>query len=253
MFPVSLVSYTNSLPYRAGLELLAEQGAIALSLDVPSACARKLIEGEALAGLIPVAVLPQLKNYRIGGNMGIAAMGNVGSVFLMSDKPLHEIERIELDWQSRTSVLLTRVLCRFFWHIDPEFLPTGEGYEVTGGTNRSFVIIGDRAIRLRGKYRYCYDLSGEWTRFTGLPFVFAVWALRQEVSREQEHMLCKALRAGLAMRTALLGKAREVLQETGLDSEGLRKYWFSEIRYHLGAPEMAGLDLFLNLSRKISC
>jgi len=172
---VSCVSYLNSTPFVYGLKHHPIAESIRLSLDIPSVCAQKLISGEAQIGLVPVASIPEIHSAERISDWCIAANGKVKSVTLLSHVPLEEIETILLDYQSVTSVNLTRILSHYFWKTDPFWLNTQEGFEekISGAT--AAVLIGDRSLSMRDKFPYVYDLSEEWKKFTGLPFVFACW------------------------------------------------------------------------------
>jgi chorismate dehydratase len=150
-----------------------------ISLDIPSECARKLLENEADLALVPVAILPALGNYEIVSGYCIGADGHVDSVKLYSDVPPEQAERVLLDYQSRTSVALARILFRRHWKSQPEFVAASKGFEKTIGGTTAGVVIGDRTFSLNGKFSYESDLAEEWKKLTGLPFVFAAWVSRR--------------------------------------------------------------------------
>ncbi|HTF05926.1 MAG TPA: menaquinone biosynthesis protein, partial [Bacteroidia bacterium] len=178
------MSYLNSKPFIYGLEKLPPKDC-ELSLDIPSECARKLLSGEVEIGLVPVAVLKSMPQYHIISDYCIGAVGKVDSVKLYSEVPLEKIDEVLLDYQSRTSVALVKILAKELWKINPRWSPAQEGFETEISGTKAAVIIGDRTFSLpgpkdssRGKYSYEYDLSEAWFTLTGLPFVFAVWASR---------------------------------------------------------------------------
>jgi chorismate dehydratase len=117
MVRISVVSYLNSKPFIHGLRQSGLNSEIVITEDIPSVCANKMITGQADIGLIPVAALADLKGYTIISDYCIGSDGPVGSVLLLSQVPLNEIGTILLDYQSRTSVLLTRILAQNFWKI----------------------------------------------------------------------------------------------------------------------------------------
>ena len=160
-YKVSCVSYLNSKPFIYGIENseLLHHGEIELSLDIPKRCAEKLIMKEADIGLVPVATLALLDEYQIISKFCIGAVGAVHSVCLYSDVPLHEIDSIILDYQSLTSVNLTRILCKHYWKISPEFIQGDKDYINDISNQKAGVIIGDRTFQLLDRYRYTYDLS----------------------------------------------------------------------------------------------
>ena len=174
---ISAVSYQNTIPFLYGMEnseFIDRNTCV--SLDIP-----KLLDNEVDIGLVPIAILPQLSEFEIITDYCIGAEGDVKSVLLLSDVPLNKIEKVYLDYQSRTSVNLLIVLAQNFWKINPVFKHARPGYEseITGKT--AGVVIGDRTFALKKNYKYAYDLAGEWTKFTGLPFVFACWVSNKKI------------------------------------------------------------------------
>jgi chorismate dehydratase len=180
---ISCVSYLNSKPFIYGLEnsTLIQQGQVELSLDIPRRCAEKLLNNEADIGLVPVASLPLIGNYNIISNYCIGANGKVHSVNLYSDVPLHEIDNIILDYQSLTSINLTKILCKEFWKINPKFIDADKDFISNIDGKTAGVIIGDRTFNIENKFKYVYDLAEQWQLFTKLPFVFAVWVANKKV------------------------------------------------------------------------
>lgn len=243
---ISAVSYINSLPFIYGIQKAGTLKNHHLSLDYPSKCAEKIEKGTADIGLAPVALLLKMPTARILPGYCIGANGPVKSVLLHSEVPLRQIRRIYLDYQSRTSVLLIRILCRYFWKIDPELVPAGAGFEKKIRGNVAGLIIGDRNFGLKGNFRHSTDLSGEWKRMTGLPFVFACWIAAKPIGRQKEKELQRALAFGLKHRMEALKKAHS-RRLKGMPVGYLKRY----IRYGFGQEEQKALRLFLQLGRKI--
>jgi len=140
---VSAVSYTNTKPFIYGIEHSDVINQIDLSLDIPSDCAAKLIDGQVDVGLIPVATIPLVPNANIIANYCIGSVGAVNSVFIFSKVPVAEIRTLKLDQQSRTSNNLARVLLKFYWKQEVE-LTTDQDAETD-----ALVLIGDRTFRTR--------------------------------------------------------------------------------------------------------
>ncbi len=199
MYRIAAVSYLNTLPFLYGLEKFPKlEGKVSLELEYPSLIAEKLLAGQVDIGLVPIVVLkdnPQL-NYVVP--WGIVADGPVASVKLFSNRPLSEIDHIFLDYQSRTSVNLVKVLSRFYWGISPQWQNGAEGFEQRIINGQAGVVIGDRALRLLGKTKYEYDLAEEWKKFTGLPFVFAAWVSNKHTDREFITVFEQALNMGVS-------------------------------------------------------
>lgn len=241
---VSAVSYLNTIPFIHGIEnspALLEQ--MELSRDIPSECARKLMNNEVDLGLVPVAILPKMEESFIVTDFCIGAVGEVSSVLLFSDAPLEEIEKIYLDYQSRTSVQLCQILCKEYWKITPQFIEAEAGFEQKISGKTAGLVIGDRCFGMKGKFKHQYDLSKEWYHWKKLPFVFAVWLSRKELSKGFEQEFNKALQNGLG---DLIGAIKKYPYD-GLSQDELLSYLEKAIDYHLDDDKVKGLNEFLRL------
>lgn len=244
---ISVVSYLNSKPFIFGLQHSEVINEIDLQLDIPSVCAQKLLNGKVDIGLIPVAVIPKLKEHYIISDYCIGAVGKVASVMLYSNVPLNEIKTVLLDYQSRTSVTLVKVLAKNFWKIDPEWIAATTDYEknVSGAT--AAVIIGDRTFGLENKYAYSYDLAEEWQKFTQLPFVFACWVSTKKLSEQFLKDFNQALKLGLDDRPLLIKE----LEESGIYQTNIDEYLNKSLSYEYDAAKKQALVLFLNYLVKL--
>lgn len=211
--------------------------AIDLSLDIPSVCANKLIENQVDIGLVPVAALLHIKDYHIISNYCIGANGAVDSVFIFSNKPILEIETLQLDAQSNTSNLLSKVLLKYHWKINPEL--------VEKGVSDAIVQIGDRTFLNRNQFKYHYDLALEWHKFTGLPFVFAVWASNKIISDDFKTAFNAALEYGLNHRMEMIADLEEV---KNID---LEDYLMKKIDFNLDQDKLAALAKFNDLVKTL--
>lgn len=237
-----MVSYLNTVPLIHGIRQdknLVQQ--IQLNQDIPSECARKLISEEVDLGLIPVAVIPQLKKPHIISDYCIGAVGKVKSVLLLSDVPLTEIESIYLDYHSRTSVALCRLLCKEFWNISPNFIKAEKGFETRIEGTTAGVIIGDRTFFLPKDYQYQFDLAEEWQKMTNLPFVFAAWVSNKALPQAFIQQFNNALQLGLN-NTSL---AIEQQQNLPISKHALHEYLTRYIQFDFDTAKKDGLALFL--------
>lgn len=172
---VGAVSYLNTKPLIYGFEQGKMKDEIELLIDYPANIASQLIDDKIDVGLVPVAVLPFLKEHHVVSDFGIACDGEVASVCLFSDVPLGEIKTVLLDYQSRTSAALLKILLKEHWKISPELVAGESSYENHISGTTAGLVIGDRALVQRLKSEYIYDLGTAWKELTGLPFVFAAW------------------------------------------------------------------------------
>jgi chorismate dehydratase len=239
---ISAVSYINTKPFLHGLELSSVRNKILLTQETPAQCAQKLLSNEIDIGLVPVAVIPLLKNPQIVSPFCIGSNGKVKTVCLFSEVPVEEINTVYLDYQSRTSVLLVQVLMKEYWKKEITFLPALEGYEInTIKNNIAAVIIGDRAIANLGKYKYEYDLSEIWKQHTGLPFVFAAWVSNKMIEQDFLDDFNAALQIGLSNRSQLLKE----YERYDSDVFSVKEYWNTNIQYELDDDKKQALELFL--------
>lgn len=233
---ISAVSYTNTKPFVYGLNHSGILKDAELSLENPSDCAQKLIDNQADIGLVPVAALLHIPSYSIISDYCISADGAVNSVFIFSDVPVEEIKTIRLDRQSRTSNNLAKVLVKFYWKLAVNFDAEDERKQPD-----AFVQIGDRTFGKKNKYAYVYDLAEEWQNFTGLPFVFAVWAANKIIDQDFISRFNTALKYGLDHRKTVI---QTLPQPTDFD---LDDYLMHRISYRLDDRKREALNMFLEM------
>lgn len=236
---ITAVSYLNTKPFIYGLFLSELANHLDLSLDIPSACAQKLLRGEADIALTPVAVIPDLPHAYLVSDFCIGATGPVKTVCLFSQTPLPNIRRILLDFHSRTSVALVQILCKHYWNIEPEFVPASEGFEQHIKGDTAAVIIGDRAIGKERQFEYVYDLGAAWTEWTGLPFVFAAWISTKPLDPALLDAFNRALAAGIERVPQLI----HILPT--IPGFNLREYFRENISYELDEAKWIALNRFL--------
>jgi chorismate dehydratase len=234
---ISAVSYTNTKPFIYGLQHSNFLNKADLSLDIPSVCANKLIDNQADIGLVPVAALIRIPGYEIISNYCIGAVGAVNSVFIFSNKPVEEIKSLQMDPQSRTSNNLAKVLLKNYWKTNPKF--------TTEEDADAFVQIGDRTFGKKDQYLYVYDLAEEWQNFTGLPFVFAVWACNKTIPEDFIAEFNIALKYGLDHRKEVIST---LLLRVDFD---LNDYLMRRIDYDFNAKKQQALHMFLELLREV--
>lgn len=238
---VTAVSYLNTKPLLYGLFKSKLAPMLDLKLDIPSVCATRLRDGDARLGLVPVAILPELQHPRILSDYCIGASGTVQTVSIYSRVPLDQVESIYLDYHSRTSVALTRILLKEYWQLSPRLLPATAGYEQLIQGRDAGLIIGDRAIALAKDYPYAYDLAEAWQDHTGLPFVFAAWISTQPMDPDFLYEFNEALKIGIAAIPELI-----YLIPAPASGFDLEKYYTQHISYALDESKKEALRLFLS-------
>jgi chorismate dehydratase len=235
---VGAVSYLNTKPLIYGFENGTIKEEVHLVIDYPSKIADMLLNDEIDVGLIPVAVIPKMKQHDIISDYCIGSVGEVASVCLFSEVPLHEIQTILLDYQSRTSVALLKVLIREYWKINIVFKETCENYQSKISGTTAGLVIGDRALQQRKISKYIFDLGEEWKNFTGLPFVFAAWVSNKKLDDNFIEEFNNANKAGLS-------NLEKVVKENPFDTFDLHTYYKECISFDLDKNKKKGLELFL--------
>lgn len=241
---VGAVSYLNTKPLVFGFEKGMMNETVELLYDYPGRIAELLLANKIDIGLVPVAIIPQMKEYHIVSDFCIAADGPVASVCLLSNVPLPQVTTVLLDYQSRTSVILAKYLLKQYWKLDVQYKNAGADFlnEINGHT--AAVVIGDRALSQRKVLPYCYDLAEAWKEHTGLPFVFAAWISNKPLTATFVAAFNDANAYGLK-------HIAEVIQANPYSLFDLEKYYTQNIRYQFGKNEQDGLQHFLHCCRQL--
>ncbi|HZH96708.1 MAG TPA: menaquinone biosynthesis protein [Flavisolibacter sp.] len=237
---IAAVDYLNTKPLLYGIKRNAVKMNIELVEAYPAKVAQMLLDGAVDVGLIPVAVIPDLNEPHIITDYCIGCDGAVASVCIFSEVPLQEVKRLFLDYQSRTSVLLAKILLKEYWKWDATLIDArGEEYinEIRG--TAAGLIIGDRALEQRGNYKYVYDLGEAWKAHTNLPFVFAAWVSNKELPEQFIVDFNEANRLGLS-------DIPKVLEENQYKSFDLQSYYTQYISYNFNHSKKEGLQKFLS-------
>ena len=240
MLRLGSVPYANARPLREGLD--RREGA-SLLLERPSALARRLAQGELDAALIPSVEALRDPRLVVVPEGCIASRGAVASVSLFSRAPLRPGMRVLLDSSSRTSAALVRLLLEgplgapgaSFAECPPEIDPRTADADAV-------LLIGDRALALDRAGLREADLGESWTAWTGLPFVWAVWAARDAAAAEAARPLLREARDLGSRRIPEI--AAEEARRLGMDPAAIERYLTRNIRHGFGAEERAGLERF---------
>lgn len=237
---VAAVNYLNTKPLLYGFRNHEVSKQIELVEAYPAQVAEWLINDEVDVALVPVAVIPKLKEHHIISEYGIGCEGAVASVCLFSEVPIEQVEKVYLDYQSRTSVQLAKVLLKEYWKSKAKLIEApGETYrnEIKGTT--AGLVIGDRALQQRLKSKYIYDLGEAWEAYTGLPFLFAAWVSNKSLPIEFIRAFNEANAIGLL-------NIDTVVAENPYDVYDLKTYYTENISYTLDLPKKQALQLFLS-------
>ena len=239
-FRVGNSGFLNTVPLTRGLE---EE----IIYAPPAQLAAMLQRDELDAALVSVVEVLLNDRYDILDGIAIASLGEVKSVLLAHRKPLSEVKEIFCDPASLTSVQLLRVLLAERG-LRPAFQPL-PSYDFAALPDYA-MLIGDAALDfVLGPHQHdIWDLGAAWYEMTGLPFVYAVWALRRDVENTgMRRLLREAHDFGLDTLDSIVRTRTEYTYDFRKDYLG----W--HIHYHLGADEKRGLARFIELLRRHGC
>jgi chorismate dehydratase len=246
---ISAVRYANTYPFIYGLTESGFDKKAIIETDHPSDCAAKLISGRSDLGLIPVAAIPLLKEYHIIGDYCIGADGKVRTVQIMSNSPFKDVEKVYLDYRSRTSVNLVKVIARRFWKKDFTWVNTSKDFDFTAiGINEAVVLIGDQCFEYEDKYSHKIDLAEEWKKYTGLPFVFACWTSNRLLPADFIEDFNNALSLGINNVDRVVERFGKSVSISGME---LRKYLTENIDFYLDNKKRKAMNLFLDFLKEL--
>lgn len=247
------IPWINAAPVYAAMD----RGLVPAPAGIVSATAAELNDLLA-AGELDLSVVSAVEyardaaSYHLLPNLAISCDGPVHSVALFSKRPVRDLDGATVlrTASSRTSVLLLELLCRHRWGVAPHFATArAEASDLAALQSLphdAVLVIGDAALHLRmsGIYPVCEDLGAAWKEWTGLPFVFAVWAARREADRAAVLGVHDALLESRAWGVTHLDLlAEEAAARTGIPGATCRAY-LGDLDYELSYRHLAGLTEF---------
>ncbi len=194
------------------------------------------------AGPLPIAEVIRMKSNLVQGTLGVAVEGHARSVLLFSNLPAEDLsgKSVAVTGHTSTSVQLMRILFAEHWQVANIALKSPDA------RCEAQLLIGDPALkRIYGKHktRFVYDLSFEWKKLTGLPFVFARWVARSDASSDELGRFAETLHRSFNFGIANLQKIADQADIPGMTSEDVKSY-VRGFTYELGEPEFAAIDEF---------
>jgi chorismate dehydratase len=244
---ISAISYLNTAPLMWDFERGEAGAEFEIAYTLPSSCAAELAQGTADIGIVPSVAYATVPGLSILPGVAIASRQAVRSILLVSEKPMADIRTVALDGSSLTSVALARILFEKLWGGSREFRSHPPNLERMLAASDAALLIGDPALQVdRTRYR-TWDLAEEWVRFTGKPFVFAFWAVRDAAVKEQNLDL-----AAIFQRSRDHGLQPENLAQIAeqwagklpLSEPEIIEYLTLNIHYYLDEACLDGLSLF---------
>ncbi len=245
---VSVIQYLNTVPLVWGMLKGAQHGRYDLEFTTPAACADAVRSGKAELGIIPSIEYQRIDRAQILSGISIAAKEEVKSVLLLSKVPIEKVQTVAVDNSSRTAAALLRILMRKFYSRWINVMPSAPKPAEMLKRAEAALVIGDPALTYDGQVPEVYDLAAEWKKFTGLPFVFALWVGREEAKVGRHRKDFEDSRDyGLTHIDAI---AAEYAPKLNMQPPGVKVYLTQNIDYSLDEENRKGLRLFYRLARE---
>ncbi|HBF88713.1 MAG TPA: radical SAM protein [Bacteroidales bacterium] len=247
---ISIVSYLNSKLFLFGLNNYPNiKNLIRLQLDIPSVCAKKVLNRTVSIGLIPVAALIEDTSIFPFSDYCLSSMKKVQSVLLASNCELNDLKKIYLDGDSKTSVNLTKILAKNYWKINPEWSSVDDISKVNFDKNQGAVIIGDKVFNLKDKFKFHYDLAEEWFTFTSKPFVFAVWASNSKLDKTFISIFNSAIKYGLDNKNIAIHQVKHNYPSLSLTD--ISYYLTENMNFDFDNDKKESVKLFLSYLKEL--
>jgi chorismate dehydratase len=246
---ISAIRYANTFPLNYGLRQSGIEEFATIEIDHPADCARKLKEGKADIGLVPVAEIENIKNAKIISDFCIGTNSPVRTVLLVSNTPVEKINTIFMDYRSRSSVALARILAKKHWRKEFVWKETNDNFNFSAIPDESgLVIIGDQCFDLENQYMHRLDLSSEWKNLTGLPFVFACWVSNRELDPDFINRFNNALRFGINNIDDAIIRYKDF---SSMPAEILKEYLTINIDYRLDDKKKLAMSTFIRYIEEV--
>ena len=264
---ISIVKYLNAVPLAWGILEGPQKEIFETVLNTPAECADQLSNRRVDIGLIPSIEYQRIKGCRIVPGPTVASRNRVRSVILVSVVPLWKVKTVACDSGSRTSVALARIIFSEFYHIHPDFRPAEPDVVNMLAQSDAALLIGDTAlkfmeanerpnieiqkpmVRLGSEPLQVFDLAERWRFLTGLPFVFAFWAVRDGFEDKKIVDSLKQSRDfGVANIPAIADRYSESLQ---IKKDYVREYLEQNVHYYMDSACVEGLELFYEKAAKV--
>jgi len=167
---------------------------------------------------------------------------------LLSQHPVSDITTIYLDYKSKTSNNLVKIISENYWKVSPAFKNSVENYELINfKNNNAAVVIGDKAFNVKHNYPYVYDLAEEWYNFTRLPFVFACWVANKEIAPDFKIEFNNSLKYGIEHVTELVKSNYKGVKK----NKNIEAYYKQNISYVLDKHKRQAMELFFEYLEKL--
>lgn len=241
MTKLGSVPFLNAKPLVYPLETGLVENEFHISYHDPSLLSVKLLNREVDVGLIPVAEFLKRPEYAALPGLSISSYGKVDSVVVLSREEMQSVKTVAVDSRSQSSTALLKIIFEVFIGKTPEYITKVADNNFLDGVDAGMLIgnSGLQAVHSEQNGFKVNDLGEIWTEHTGLPFVYAVFALRKSYD------IGKGLDSLLAARDKGLQLIDEIVEKESknldISIEHCREYLSERIRYDLDEKKVKGL------------
>ncbi|RKT06237.1 futalosine synthase [Streptomyces sp. 3211.6] len=252
---VGHIQFLNCLPLYWGLARTGTLLDMELTKDTPEKLSERLVQGELDVG--PITLVEFLRNADklvALQDIAVGCDGDVMSCVIVSQVPLEQLDgaRVALGSTSRTSVRLAQLLLAEQYGVRPDYYTCPPDLGLMMQEAEAAVLIGDAALRasLHDAPRLglaVHDLGRMWKEWTGLPFVFAVWAARKDYLAREPEIVREVHDAFLASRDLSLEEVVKVAEQAArweAFDAGLLQRYFTTLDFRFGPEQLAGVREF---------
>ena len=246
---VAASTYLNSAPLIWSFLHGPQREQLKLIDAVPAQCAQLLREAAVDVALIPVIEYQRIPNISLIANVCVGSKTEVRSVLLVSKQAeIEQIESVALDESSRTSAALLKIIFREFLRHEASWKSSTPDLHDMLRENDAALIIGDPAMTFAREGLYIWDMAALWQKYTGLGFVFAMWAIRNDATDRAKYVdFAGARDEGVARIDEIVDY---YLTRIPLSREELRFYLTDNIAFDLDDQMQNGLELYFQLAAK---
>ena len=241
---IGSVPYLNAKPLVAWFDTPeGQRSGFTVVYEVPSRLAQMVQTGEVACAMVSSIELFRHTDWEAVPHIAIASTGRVLSVRLFSKLPVERVRSVALDVSSLTSAALVQVLFSRRWGTQPDYLPAAPDLEAMLCEADAALLIGDQGMLAREQGLTVLDLGEEWHRWTGLPFVWALWLGRAgQLTAQVQDALLSARQWGLQHIPQI---ARSEAQRLGIPDDLVRHYLCDIMQYHTTPAHEEGLARFV--------
>src|SRR4030042_899725 len=244
---LAVTEFLNTYPLIWYFEKEMNQYDIEITKTTPAGCASLLLQNKVEGGVMPISTYAYHQDIAILLNPCIASRGHVRTVKLYSNSKIDSIYDVVVDQDSRTSVILLKIILSLKYKKHKLTFFKGDVSEIKEINDEfGYMMIGDKNFLVKERFEYVYDLAAEWVEWVKLPIVFASWMLEKNIDmRKNVRIIKKAYTTGMANFEELCDDASK---RWHLPVDAVKDYFKENLAYELGFDGVKAIKLFFEMA-----